>query len=203
MVTPAPQTGGEKQENHNKRKTKNYSIYRQEDLAPSLTLSSLSSRDDLLSKLLVQISKSFQPDNTSVVPGTRNRSFNPWKAAIPGRNSLSGLGKESFWPFATKNSVNCHYKKFLESARSWAITQFPLYRHHTLPHAPVSGESQWPGWNGMSRTEGEAARASLQPRITRPIIKQDIPGFYLLWSSSWCWFRDGKASLLLMAELPL
>lgn len=45
VVTPVPQTGGEKQENHNKRNVTNYSRYRQEDLALSLdSITSLQQR---------------------------------------------------------------------------------------------------------------------------------------------------------------
>lgn len=44
-VTPPPQKGGEKQENHNERNTTNYSRYRQEDLALSLhSITSLQQR---------------------------------------------------------------------------------------------------------------------------------------------------------------
>lgn len=118
------------------------------------------------SELLVQTSKPFQPDTTSVVLDTRNQSFSPWKGAIPGRNSWPALGKESFWPRATKNSISCRYKKVFRVC--WELSHPWVATLHT-PHTPTLSLGSHSDLGGMGWAE-------LKGRQPEPLYSHLSPG---------------------------
>lgn len=135
MVIPAAQTGVEKlREPHNKLtpdkgKRTYHSIW---------TLSPLSSWVTLLPELLVQAFKPFQPDTTSMLPGTEMRALAPEKQPYPAETACLVWGmKVSSHMTLSNNTRRFFYpcKNFSASSNAQFRYIYPLHQQGHCFHS--------------------------------------------------------------------